>query len=595
MKVLILLITPLITSTVWAAPSGVRPLPSDVRIPTSSSGRSLPVTLYADDQSDHLIHVVPNEGHFRGMGAVRNVITDCGAVKIDMGVRREISKMRSRALVRLKRAADEREAVQRRLGEATEAAAQLSALLTVKQNQLRQEKALHDQKKTNIDQQRDAIRQLKIDVREAVDEEERKLAQAALDEAHAIYKKDQREFKRGILRAYTKVKNEVQRLEVAHAAAQGEVTGIEGRLEVFDADFTKITAQVAQIDQQLDQAIAKYGNMVGGYINFTADFGPSEYLRQLKDHNPQEYQFRYVSTATARVVPTLTGELKPQSNVSKNIGEMILGASYTDPASPEMRRPFKRDIEIDPTNKDLVRSMQAYLAMSEGSLTGTKDLLLKMSVLGYCGLREPSLFSDEVVGGAADVFKLNMHFTYPVAYGIDVTGRYNRTKILYQMHKETKSSSWFGLKRKEKVEKLQRFTHDEYMKVDVNLRSPQFTAEDALAMSQAVKTQLLAMLVSDQMDFKHAASTPLQVVKPGELGSSRVARRLSSIPHPWAYWGGFVLSSLGDLFGSSTGESIQEQIARSTIRLDERLRFNFMHSGSISVGNVRDVEETIRN
>lgn len=570
----------------FGAPSGLTTLPRDVKIPVFK-GRTLPVHLLPDHAEANTVHVIPTEGIFVNQGVVKSPLSNCGLIREEL----KISEINTEARVRVaemlrgaqaeylknqdeyKKWVKEFERLNGQLEPYKTAVEQAKEARQETLTQMGEVKADHAAVLDLITVETDATKLAEL-------RKQRDTLEAQMTEVKTTFVKGSADLR--------KKQRELNLLELELGEARGKRVGIEKTLSVQTDELSKVQEQLDRLQSASDATLKKYSERLGGYTTLTADFAPAEYLAALKKANPG-YQFQYVRSATATVDSTIPGTVRSGSPLETQIGSMIRNAKWSDPRTA--RDPITPPTSIlDPkeVTKDPIKLSQQRLAEREGSLVGTKFLSLDLSILGYCALREPESLASEFNGGAADTFKLALYFTYPVQYAIDLKGRYNAYNSLYEMHKVSSSSSWFGLSKKNKQELVRRIAHSRDIDVEVSAPGVELKPEESLALNNLVREQLLYFAAEQHLDKR--AIPVLDPGKPGALGANTVGERLMRIPSPWTFWGGLVLSSLGSMFGSSSSETITDIAESSWVSIDYRSGFAMLSSGEITIGDLKRAE-----
>ncbi len=591
----------------YGFPSGFKSVPAIKR--PDLQGRPLPVDFLADSDDSNALWVVPKEGEFVSQGVVKSPATDCNALKDALRLDSKVDLMRNQVSDMMIEAQADYAAKQKdfrisgeRKGKLESQIAALDKAIKAAGVVVTELTAEYKLTKT----QRDALdKEIEI-------EEDRKVIQEKTAERAELNNKmaDKRRQIGVIQKGLGEKNEELTSMEIELAGIKGRAQGLEDEISRLLVRIKQNMETITNFQSGANEVLKKYSHQVGAYTTFTAEFAPARFLQLLENANPG-YSFRYVPSVTATVDATIPGDVRKGSALENELGTLILAAKWSDPRTPrlekfeemlETMKSFPKDLlgkkDITSLLPNIVQTSQGKLdetrrAEYESSLSGTKFLALKLSTLGYCALREPKSLDGERVGGAKDTFKLALYFTYPVTYAIDVKGTFHSHAFLHDFWKMTKSSSWFGLSKTQRVEHVRRMTQDDVMKIEVKPQGVALTLDESLLLTEKVKDQLTYFAAQSYLDTK--GSEPPQVSSdPGELGASSVGKRLMLVPNPWAFWGGLILTSLGEMFGSS--ESTRETTMTTTKAeaLDFRSGFTFMLAGDITVGDLTRVKEEVR-
>jgi len=573
-----------------AMPSGLGRLPKDVVIP-SIGDRALPVELLPHTDDGRIIYVKPLEGKFVGQGVVKSPLARCDLVKAELEVaetnakaRVEFERMLRQAQLDYAKNSDEYAQITRSY---EETAAKLPVYHTSTDQALQRKKdALADLKDTQAKMQenQDLI---------AIEKDKDKIK--ALQEKLQSLANDEATQKKAFISASAEVRK-AQRLENAVSADlaeyAGQKNGLEKTLVNHFEEIGRIRKEMDDLQEASDKVLKGYSERVGGYTTFTMDFAPADYIQKLKDANPQ-YQFEYVPSITASVDPTIPGNLRETAPIENRIGTLILDAKWSDAATARSKHPFDRliikDIENGEIN-DPVKTAQSRLARFENSLTGAKFLALKLSILGYCALREPESLASQFNGGAAETFKLALYYTYPVNFELSMDGSYNSYAMLYDFYHFSKSSSWFGLSKKQKQEHMRTYTSSKYMSIDIKPRGVELSPQETLLLSEKIKDQLTFFVFQNYVDLSGHSNHLDYARDPAKPGAElqSIGTRLMMIPNPWTFWSGFTLNALGSMFGSSNQTIIDQNTQNVSMGLHYGLGFTFAMPADLTIGDLKN-------
>lgn len=576
-------------SQAHAIPSGFKSLP---KRELSDLG-GLPVELLASETDPKLIYVKPLEGVFKDGGIFKYTDTRCDAVESTFRGERTASTIREtayRMLADAQKRYDELSEDRRKLNEASIA---LQAQITTSNARIETLKgrqgAIH-QEAVEIVRKIDKI---KGDMELETDTTKKASLKAEVSslETQLGQKKQEK----------ARLQIDIEALEDSVSSFQMSLTGFNSKKKAIDTDLsevlTMITSTMAALEpltKATDEVLKKYSNQIGAYVTYISEFAPRRYLDTLKSRFP-DFDFRYVPSATASLEPTIAGNLNEGADIEKRTGEMILAANWSDPLDRRKEHPLtKALISGDESIKDPVKLSQtrtAQLASLESSLTGTKFLNLQLSVLGYCAMREQEKIPSLMPTAGADVFRLAMYYTYPVYYSLQVHGRYNSTAMMYDFWKFTKSSSWFGLKKKQRLEHIRKYRSSDFIDVSVKPLGVTLTIDETMALTDKVKDQMTFIAMQPHLDLSGAPTKPNASWDNPTPGAelSAIGKRISMIPNPWAMWGGLVLSSLGGMFGSSNMTVEDTQTSDKWVNINYDMGFTFYESGDLTVGSLKDL------
>ncbi len=569
-------------------PSGLRTLPTDVQIP-KVNGRTLPVELLPAQLDNRTIYVKPLTGQFVSQGVVKSPLTNCGLVSEELKISEINTKARVDLAKMLRQAQLDNERNQEELKKYVRDYEALFPLVEPLQKQ--KDEAEAEKKEAllaikSTDGQIQEIRELMIIEKDSSKLESMQKQISVLDEQVTAEKTS---FVAAGKRARTASK-QLSELEIRLAAAKGRKSGLEKTLSVQIEEVNKIQGQIESLQAASETVLKKYSERVGGYTTYVSDFAPSSYLEELKNANPN-YAFLYVPSVTASVEATIPESVNPESALAGRIGTLILNSKWSDAERARMKKAFRKSL-LEPHDKvtNPVEYAQTHLAELESALTGTKFLSLELSILGYCALKEPASLKSEFIGGSEDTFKLALYYTYPMNYELRVSGTQNQKQSLYELYKTTKSSSWFGLSKKQKQEHVRNMSSSDAIKVKVEPIGMVLSPEESMKLTSAVKEQLHYMSIERFLDKSNALPAGAPAADPGQLGAKTVGARLMLIPNPYAFWGGVILTGLSEMFGSSSSESITEITNQSTASVNYESGFTFLIPGELTIGDLKQAK-----
>lgn len=584
---------------VHATPSGLGDLPTDVKIPVVN-GKALPVELIPHLTNKRAIYVKPLTGKFISQGVVKSPLADCELVRENLKINQinaETVKRLTEALQRLQKEYDDK---RRELNEITRKYEELRAQLEVFEDKVKQA----TERKDEVVQERLKVEREIGSIKDAVmlEKDEAKLAE--LRQQRETLEKESERLKREYVKASSELRKAQERRDsykLATKKSEGQKKGLEQTHSVQMEEITKIMDQIRSLEKYAQEVFDRFSKTEGAYTTFTSEFAPADYIQKLKEANPA-YQFQYIQPVTATVDVTIPMNVRPGSPLQQYIGTMILDATWSNPAQARTNLPFNRYLlnlkpeeltKLDYVPKDPVKMSQEKLSQAqfEAGLTGSKFLALKLSVIGYCALKEPHALESQFINGAADTFKLAVYYTYPLYFEANITGRYNSHEILHDFYRATQESSWFGLDTESKIEHLRSFKSEKYMHVEVKPLGPALTFEQSAAFADKIREQLLFFSVQNYLDQKGMNQPNINFASDGgQLGARTVGYRLMLVPNPYAFWTGVVLESLAELFGSSTQTVIQDFIQSGRVDLDYKLGFTFMMPGDLTIGDLTNAQ-----
>jgi len=169
-----------------------------------------------------------------------------------------------------------------------------------------------------------------------------------------------------------------------------------------------------------------------------------------------------------------------------------------------------------------------------------------------------------------------------------MTGEYRSYEALYEFHKMTSASSWFGLSNKTKYEHVKRLSHEKAVKVTITPIGALLSASESQILVEKMQAQLLYFSVERFLnkDSFVTAPPPLQ---PGELGASKAGERLMMVPNPYAFWAGLALKSLGEMFGSSTAEQVKDLQDKRDTKISYEAGVTALIPGDITIGDLKRI------
>lgn len=570
----------------WATPSGLKMVPSDVKIP-NFNGRALPVILHASQLDSDTIYVQPLEGVFVSQGIVKSPLADCTLVSDELKISQINTESRVILAELLKQIQIELEQQRQRYNKLVQEYERLMALEEGYQGMVTQTQARKQEVVTRLAEIKREIQALNDSLVVAETAEQIAEIKKQIDDKQREEKEAKVEFVRYGKEARA-AEDQLMALQIDLKEAEGRKTGIQKTLSSTTTELGEVQSQLSKLQEASELVLKRYSERVGGYTTYTAEFAPADFIQALQRANPK-YQFQYVNSVTATVDTTVPENIVPGSPLEAQTGSLILDAKWSDPERARLTKAFRRHLlDADFKDKDPVQLAQTRFAEFESSLAGTKFLSLKLSVLGYCALREPTALSSQFTNGSADTFKLALYYTFPMNFALRMRGRYNAYASLYELHKLTKSSSWFGLSKKQKQEHVRDLSSSKWVDVKVEPIGMELSPQESIDLTKKVEEQLLFYAVEPFLE-KGGVQTP-PAPDPGPLGASTVGKRLMFIPNPYAFWGGVVLTSLGEMFGSASGESVTRMTESSWVSLNYEAGFTFMIPADITIGDLKRAE-----
>lgn len=599
------LLSGLTTQQSRAVPSGFAKLPK-VNLP-KIDGRTLPVHLWPDSQDDKTIWVEPLEGEFVSEGVVKSPAAKCDVLTDSLRLDELVTKMRVDAAQQLDIASTEYYKKIAEKDKATISIGRLTSAIPSYQAEVAQMKTSKVSllgEVTKLNGELDGLQTLIAIGRDKDQVAKQKAKAADLDNQIAAKARE-------LLTLQTKIKEKEEALtqmQIDVAQAQGDLDGLELKMTTLNKRIAASKAQIDGIDKDAESEMKKYSNRIGAYATYTAEFAPTHFLEALKTANPALI-FRYVPSVTAIVDVTIPDYSIAGSKLEGETGKMILAAKWSDPREARLRDFMKvfgemKSLAQSPDAKasgsapipDPVKRAQEVLRDSkisevESSLSGTKFLALKLSVLGYCALSEPKSLSSKFTGGSEDTFKLAMYYTFPVNYAIKVHGELNSGTLLYDFYKMTNESSWFGLSNSQKQEHARTLSQSKSVNVTVDplALGPVLKPGESLLLTNLVKDQLVFFALEPYLDTK-GVKPPEMKFDDKQLGAETVGERLLLVPNPWVQWAGLVLTSLAEMFGTSEKIATITSSETAVEQIDYQAGFNFQLSGDITIGNLQQAK-----
>ncbi len=566
-----------------AMPSGLTNLPAALVHP-KIKGSPLPVEMLPHTSDPKMIYVKPTEGIFVNQGLVKSPLSQCNLVQGELAIADQNAKARNMVVASLRQAQADHQKNQTKYRTLIQKFEELEGLLVPARARLADIELEHTTAKSEWRTAQDEVEPLERKLDKATDPQQKKELAELVKKAREIAAAKESQMDEAYA-ALKKMRRTVNDLETEHGSIKGRKQGFEKTLTVQLDELTRIQDQLDKMLAQSEKILKKYSERVGGYTTFTVDFAPASYLAALKTANPG-YSFQYVPSMTASVDALIPGQIRGGSPLESRTGRLILDAKWNDAKNGRADKKFKSNLPLtEDSKKDPIQAVQAAMSEPEGSLTGAKALSLELSVLGYCALKEPESLATEMNAGAKDTFKLALYYTYPVQYELKLSGKYNSYQSLYDFHKITSSSSWFGLSQSQKQEHVQRLVNSTAFDIKVEPLGVIMTAQESLALAEKVKEQLLFFSVQPYLD-----QTPIKPEKAQlsteQLGATKVGQRLMMIPNPWTFWGGLVLSALGEMFGSKSAEAITQISKQTWINLNYQAGFAFLHSADLTIGDL---------
>ncbi len=585
-------------SVVHALPTADRIVPNDIVIPKLANGRLLPVTLFSSRRDSKEIYVLPNEGIFKGKKqAMVPPTTDCSRVESAIGQLKHFDKDREMRLKLLERDRD-------RLVAAEENLYQLSLDLGRKQKEkaavdeeLKQAKAVLDAKTQDLATALADLRSAQSELSAAqlvgdsaaIKAAEEKVADAKRNYAMAQIQKNKAETEAN--------QKQSSRNMVARQIAdlQGEIDGSDEAAQEIRRRYDDSEARFNAFEAKILANIQTFFSDQGAIVRMNLEYAPSVYLEALSRAN-RDYTFTYVPTAGAAVKLTFP-EFKPDSLLNKMRGNMVITQEWDSAERAYSQNAFFRALsgrddpekgKEDETETPL-EDLQALAMAYSDSLSGARSLTLVLSSLGYCALQKPSIIANEIQTGSAETFSMSLFMAYPMQYHVTVKGEYNRTKILHEVFKKSKSSSWFGLRKSEKQEFIRRVSDREHVDISVDGNSPLMGQAETTKLREAMATQIAFMVAKEHLQFEKAPAPQFENMQ-SPSGASQVGKMLMTVSNPWAFWGGVALTSLDSMFGGRSQTAVNDQISHDWKQLSWNERFSLLHSHVVSIGDLREAE-----
>lgn len=573
----------------YALPSGLEAVPPGIQVPRASDGQLLPVTLYPATEDRSLIYVKPIEGRFAGApNVVKSPLADCSELERQLRGRRELARQ---AELILKQNGIDLDDFMRRKSTHEKTAAEYSMRkveLDAVEAEYSEAVAQEDKLRESHNEAKRELRQLE-DRLEEVSGEEREALKAKIERQDAVVREARR-----ALRDHSR---KLEDIAAIRSKGRTEVARLKGRVDSELAALNEINrvlvvheARMQAAEQKVQARLDEASTTEGALLKVKMHFAPGEYLDALTQANPS-YRFAWVPSLGASVDVTFPPVL-PDSPLNSYKGRLLLNQKWDDAVVAHARNPFL-DIFLKQgadAGESPFEAIQKRMMQFSNDLSGLKQVTLQLSVLGYCALQMPESFKSESQSGAGaldpnavQTFGLSLFYSYPVYYDITVEGKYRRTKILYELFKKAKSSSWFGLKKEERQEFVRRFRDEQYIDIKVNSSSPLFSAEMAMELTTKLQDKLSFDAASEYLKLDQGVP-PIQFGDINEeRGASKVGKRLAMVPNPWVAWGGVVLSALDSLFGSSSQTAINDQIHTDIRQIRSNAGFSLPHSGSLTV------------
>lgn len=595
---LLTLTIPLGIGELCALPSGTKIVPKEVKIPQLPSGRTLPVTLLPSERSDREIYVLPNEGIFQERKkALVPATTDCNRVANAMKLVRGFDDNRELLLKLLERD-------RARIIQEEDAIFALTKTLTKNQKDLAIQQEILKEKKAAFDlasdrhvaaltEQQSAQRAVEA-ARLSGDEAELKGAEEKLKEAKKnrsimMVELGRRE------NEFSDARNAVNAAKRVIADLEGEIEGRDEAANKIRSNRTRNQADFDALEVKNETILQEFSSSQGALVRMVIDFAPSAYLETLKTANP-DYTFTYVPVTGASVKLTFP-EFKPDSPLNKLKGNMVVAQEWDTADRAFGQNSFFQALSgLNPEQEGTQTTSEApledlkELAMAfSDSLSGTRSLTVILSPLGYCALENPKLIAGEIETGAIETFAMSLFLAYPVQYQAKVTGRYNSQRILHEVYKKSKSSSWFGLRKKEREEFTRRLTDNEMMDIKVDVNSPLFGPDEARVLREKMGEQIAFLVAKEHLQFEKAPQSNFENIN-SPSGASLVSKRLMTIRSPWTFWTGMVLGSLDAMFGGRSQTSINDQILHKWINVNWNEEYALSHSHVLTVGDLKDTE-----
>lgn len=574
-----------------ALPSGLKTLPSNIRVP-DLDGQVLPVDLIPDEDDNRKIWVQPLRGKFIGQGVVKSPLTNCELIQEELKIQDVFTEARQEVAEMLRKAQREYKDNQDKLNEYVRKYEELISQVEP------YEKAEADAKseKSEATHQITTLKAELASLQDLLIVAEPSQIQA-LQTSIESKEEEIDEAKTAFLGASGRLReaqSQLNLLRIETGEAEGRMNGMRKTLATTFDELGSIQEQFDRLESSTEKVLQKYSERIGGYATFTSEFAPAEFLKALREAN-KGYQFQYVPNFTGTVDATIPGNIRENSTLNRRIGTLILDAKWSDPSQARKAKPLNSTLfKLDEGSTDPVTEAQSIMAQSESSLTGAKFLSLELSVLGFCALREPESLASQFNGGAADTFKLAFYYTYPMFYDLSIAGWYNSYEMLYDFYKKTSSSSWFGLRKSQKEQHMTEYRNEKYMKVSIKPRGVSLSPQETLDLANKVKDQLIYFSMLQHLKMDASNMQVGQTPDLGSLGAHTVGARLMRIPHPWTYWSGFVLSSLGSLFGGKSSTQIREIKRFGKVDIHYDLGFTFMIGADLTIGDLKNQKVEVR-
>jgi hypothetical protein len=567
------------------------PVPSGIKIPLMKNGRALPVALYRDSRASNSFYVKPLEAVFTDEVNKFIGTANCNAVK---ATTREIELVANRRLSLIDKITELEAALPPDLGNQIDARVLLEKLQEL-DRALTLDLSGLDQDLSSVNETLDEIRKDRRDLESKLEDAEDETSKAdILAEIQSLKEaKQAREAQRmQIEDEITRIKKEQRKVRKDLADLKGGNNGVINAWEEIRAELDKKRESLSKIEAEINARLTDFSKDLGGYTRVTIQLAPSEYIRALEIANPRT-SFQYIPTSGGAWDITFPAAIKNKDGLLEIIrGRMIRDQKWDNAEMARAKGEYYKlvmgsKLSSDMDASKLLDGLREQSREFTDDLEGTKSLSLELTSLGYCALTQP----ESIVGAGntargKQVFGLSYFYSYPVKYDIQVTGRLHRSKMLYERLYRKSSSSFLGLRKKEKQEFIRNVSNNEYVDIRVSSSSPDFLQSDASDLRDKVAEQLSFMLMRDHLKL----STEVPANQFSDLnaatGASKVAARLLLWKNPYAMASGVILGGLDALFGGKSQEQIASMTQSDVMNINYRDEFVVPHVGGASVGDL---------